>query len=157
MLMRYRNIHLAGVGAIDLRATVASYRIVRELGKLVGQALVPMGTSSYCIATEKGSADSEVLAANLFFLDRSLLEEARACLDSKAERQARELLSMYDAFRLYMSPLMWEEFFRNLHRSEQIVQKKRGVEASQDRERVRAYIYENMIRLKDLLYEPNSN
>jgi hypothetical protein len=101
------------------QANVAAYRIVQELGKSVGQTLVPMGAAPYCLMTAKGSPDLDAIRANLFFLEKALIDEVKTLLEQGAIRQAKEMLCMqYSAFRWYMPPPMWDEFFRILFENE---------------------------------------
>jgi hypothetical protein len=74
------------------RATIASYRIVFELAKSVGLKFVGGGNSFDWFAVQMENSNLDVVRANLFFLDHSLKNAVKECLERNAEREAWELL-----------------------------------------------------------------
>src|SRR5262249_10589012 len=82
-------------------SATASLRIVYELAKSVGWKLVPAGSDFDYLAVQMESPDSHVVRVNRFFLDHSVRDAVKECLERNAKTEGRELLcAAYDAFRL---------------------------------------------------------
>ena len=70
-------------------SATASLRIVYELAKSVGWKLVPAGSDFDYLEVQIESPDFDVVRVNRFFLDHSVRNAVKECLERNAATEAR--------------------------------------------------------------------